>query len=336
MGKEITWFNGRNKLVSFTPNSQHYQIFATDVYQLFDEVIHNDVTLHPFLNIASLNVSDKLYICTGADQKEMFAGDLANDRIRLIVGEKKLVTIIKKLMRDAQSSIEESGSNTLFLTIGTLIYKDKGKIKDAPIILLPVNIVRGKEGRTYILSLREEEIVINQTLFEYLKINYDIDCSSLLKLPYDSETDTYDLKKYFNTLRSKITGIDGFILSETAFIGTFSFTRFIMWNDLRNHKKELVKNDIVHALVDPSFVFKNQVEPTKASDLDSLLLPNKFAMPLSADSSQTEAILDASRGLSFVLNGPPGTGKSQTITNMIINSLYNGKTVLFVAQKWRL
>ena len=331
--KKLLDLNGRNKLVSFTPNSQHYQIFATDVYQLFDEVIHNDVTLHPFLNIASLNVSDKIYICTGADQKEMFAGDLANDRIRLIVGEKKLVTIIKKLMRDAQSSIEESGSNTLFLTIGTLIYKDKGKIKDAPIILLPVNIVRGKEGRTYILSLREEEIVINQTLFEYLKINYDIDCSSLLKLPYDSETDTYDLKKYFNTLRSKITGIDGFILSETAFIGIFSFTRFIMWNDLRNHKKELIKNDIVHALVDPTFVFKNEVEPTKASDLDSLLLPNKFAMPLSADSSQTEAILDASRGLSFVLNGPPGTGKSQTITNMIINSLYNGKTVLFVAQK---
>ena len=106
-----------------------------------------------------------------------------------------------------------------------------------------------------------------------------------------------------------------------------------MWNDLRNHKKELIKNDIVHALVDPSFVFKNKVEPTKISDLDSLLLPNRFAIPLSADSSQTEAILDASRGLSFVLNGPPGTGKSQTITNMIINSLYNGKKVLFVAQK---
>ena len=331
--KKLLDLNGRNKLVSFTPNTQHFQIFATDIYQLFDELIHNSVSLHSYLNIVSLTMSDKIYVCSGADQEEMFAGDLANDRIRLIVGEKKLVTVVKKLMRDAQSSIEESGSNTLFLTIGTLVYKDKGKMKNAPIILLPVNISRGKEGRTYILSLREEEIVINQTLFEYLKINFDIDCSSLLKLPYDDETDTYDLKKYFNTLRSKITGIDGFVLSETSFIGIFSFTRFIMWNDLRNHKKELIKNDIVHALVDPSFVFKNEVEPTKVSDLDSLLLPNKFAIPLSADSSQTEAILDASRGLSFVLNGPPGTGKSQTITNMIINSLYNGKTVLFVAQK---
>ena len=41
----------------------------------------------------------------------------------------------------------------------------------------------------------------------------------------------------------------------------------------------------------------------------------------------------AAAGESFVLHGPPGTGKSQTITNMIANALYNGKSVLFVAEK---
>ena len=331
--KKLLDLNGRNKLISFTPNTQHTQVFTTDIYDLFNTILHKDLALHPFLNLASLHLSEKLYITQEDEFKEMYANDLKNDRIRLFVGEKKLVNLAKKLMRDAQSSIEESGSNTLFLTIGTLIYKEKGKTKYAPILLIPVNIYRGKEGRTYFLSMREEDIVINQTLFEYLKTNFDVDCSGLLSLPYDSDSDFYDLKKYFNTLRSKITGFDGFYLSESSFLGIYSFTRFIMWNDLRNHKKELLKNDIVHALVDPSFAFKNSVEPAETSDLDSLLVPNKFAIPLSADSSQTEAILDASRGLSFVLNGPPGTGKSQTITNMIINSLYNGKTVLFVAQK---
>ena len=331
--KKLLDLNGRNKLVSFTPNSQHFQIFSTDIFKLFNVVIHNDVSLHAFTNLNKLDSSNKIYLTSDKEDKELFNNDILNDRIRLLVSEKRLLTVVKKLMRDAQSSIEESGSNTLFLTIGTIIYKDKGKVKYAPVLLLPVNISRGKEGKSYVLSFREEDIVINQTLYEYFKINYDIDCSGLLKLPYDSEEDVYDIKKYFNTLRSKITGYDGFILSESSFLGIFSFTRFIMRNDLRNHKKELVKNDIVHALVDPTYAFKNKIEPTKAEDLDSLLLPNKFAIPLSADSSQTEAILDASRGLSFVLNGPPGTGKSQTITNMIINSLYNGKTVLFVAQK---
>jgi hippurate hydrolase len=33
------------------------------------------------------------------------------------------------------------------------------------------------------------------------------------------------------------------------------------------------------------------------------------------------------KGKSFVLHGPPGTGKSQTITNMIANALNDGKRV---------
>ena len=55
--------------------------------------------------------------------------------------------------------------------------------------------------------------------------------------------------------------------------------------------------------------------------------------PVSADGSQLTAIEAASRGESFVMHGPPGTGKSQTITNMIANALYQGKTVLFLAKK---
>src|SRR5207248_4718398 len=55
--------------------------------------------------------------------------------------------------------------------------------------------------------------------------------------------------------------------------------------------------------------------------------------PLSSDSSQLAAVYAAAAGKSFVLEGPPGTGKSQTITNIIAQALANGKTVLFVAEK---
>ena len=70
-----------------------------------------------------------------------------------------------------------------------------------------------------------------------------------------------------------------------------------------------------------------------ASQLDSEVRPADMAVPTSADSSQLAAIYLASKGESFVLHGPPGTGKSQTITNLIANALYNGKSVLFVAEK---
>jgi archaellum biogenesis ATPase FlaH len=54
---------------------------------------------------------------------------------------------------------------------------------------------------------------------------------------------------------------------------------------------------------------------------------------LDADSSQHSAIIDVLNGKNIVIEGPPGTGKSQTITNLIAACLANGKSVLFVAEK---
>lgn len=59
----------------------------------------------------------------------------------------------------------------------------------------------------------------------------------------------------------------------------------------------------------------------------------KYALPIDVDSSQLEAVIASGMGKSFILHGPPGTGKSQTITNIIANALYHGKRVLFVAEK---
>ena len=56
-------------------------------------------------------------------------------------------------------------------------------------------------------------------------------------------------------------------------------------------------------------------------------------MVLDADASQRAAIAAALDGRSFVLDGPPGTGKSQTIANIIGAALHAGKTVLFVSEK---
>ena len=74
-------------------------------------------------------------------------------------------------------------------------------------------------------------------------------------------------------------------------------------------------------------------EMIPSEKLDELMSPADMAVPVSVDSSQLAAIVTAGKGQSFVLHGPPGTGKSQTITNMIANTLYQGKSVLFVAEK---
>lgn len=331
--KKLLDLSSRNKLVSFIPGNQHYQIFTYDIYKFFSQLLKQNLSIYSEKIELYKELIDKIYDTNFEQNKSIFENDFNNQRVRLLVSEKRLPTIVRSLMQNAKTSIEESGSNTLFISCGTLIYIDKGKTRYAPIILVPIDIYKNNTGKNYSVSFRDDEILINNTLFEYLKANYDLSFDELRELPYDKDSDTYDLKAFFNTLRKKITGFDGWTVSETSFIGIFSFTRFIMWNDLRNRKDDLLKNDIVKSLVDNTIPFKNKVEAVNPKDLDLMLAPNKYAIPLMADSSQTEAIVDASRGLSFVLNGPPGTGKSQTITNMIINSLYNKKTVLFVAQK---
>jgi len=60
---------------------------------------------------------------------------------------------------------------------------------------------------------------------------------------------------------------------------------------------------------------------------------NWLTLPIATDHSQLEAVLNANANKSFVLHGPPGTGKSQTITNIIADALANNKKVLFVAAK---
>src|SRR5260370_1907566 len=69
------------------------------------------------------------------------------------------------------------------------------------------------------------------------------------------------------------------------------------------------------------------------SEIDSVHDPSKVFAPLPADSSQMSAVMTASVGRDFTLFGPPGTGKSQTIANIIAQTLANGKTILFVSQK---
>lgn len=54
---------------------------------------------------------------------------------------------------------------------------------------------------------------------------------------------------------------------------------------------------------------------------------------LDSDSSQRRAIEAARRGQSFVMHGPPGTGKSQTIANIIADAIGAGRRVLFVSEK---
>ncbi|HEU4584223.1 MAG TPA: DUF3320 domain-containing protein, partial [Gemmatimonadaceae bacterium] len=132
-------------------------------------------------------------------------------------------------------------------------------------------------------------------------------------------------------------GQPGWSVKTDIFLGLFSFQKLVMFKDLETHAAEFAGHEMVRQLITreapPGTVVMGLPEDVRELELDRDFTPESTAQVVDADSSQLRAIAAISRGYPLVLEGPPGTGKSQTITNMIAQALGQGKSVLFVAEK---
>lgn len=245
--------------------------------------------------------------------------------------EKSLVALARK----ANTEIEESGCNPLYLTLGAIEWYDSDKSKRpyyAPVLLIPASMPRRKNGQFYSLDIDKDGIQFNTTLFEYFKEFMDLDFSEFNAL-FSDKDESIDLQSIYNTIRHKIEAKKGWKLFDNLIsVSLFSFAHFVMWSDMKNYREVFLNSPIVRSMVAGQKEWADVPEIPLAS-LDESVAPEEVFAPLSADSSQLEAILSAEKGESFVLDGPPGTGKSQTIANIIVNGIAQGKKILFVAEK---
>lgn len=240
----------------------------------------------------------------------------------------------RKLIKASESAEEETGNPTLYLAFGELGGNDnKGRYEvplKAPFLLLPLTVRAERISTDYVLDYDFDDVMLNQTFLEYFKVKRGTDYSSVYEV--GSQNSFTDIA---NTIRH-MNGGTVQVLDDTAFIANFTFAHYVMWKDIRERKEILAQNEIIRSLLENRSVIQNNSvttadgEEKSADELDDV---SRFAAPLPYDSTQLRAILEAGAGNSFILDGPPGTGKSQTIVNMIVNAIYNGKTVLFVAEK---
>lgn len=257
---------------------------------------------------------------------ELIASECKHRKLHTIYTEEELNKTLTKLYRAAKTSMEENGASTLYLALGLLRWfedKKSSQARYAPIVLIPIDIVRKSARKGYVLRMRDEDAQINITLLEFLKQNFNIRIQGLNPLPGDEHG--LDMKKIFATIRHGIMEETMWDVIESGFIGNFSFAQFVMWNDIHNRPDILERNKIVKSLISGAVEWDCTIPENVKTD--------EAYLPITADSSQLQAINMAANDVSFVLHGPPGTGKSQTITAMISNALTRGKTVLFVAEK---
>lgn len=238
-----------------------------------------------------------------------------------------------KLFRDSKTAEEEQGINILYLAMGFLQwYEDKNSsvIRESPLILLPVALIRNEKTSTFDLLCRDDDIVTNLPLQERLKLDFGI------SLPEIDDSSEWLPNDYFNRVRETIAERDRWTLdSDGMQLGFFSFAKLMMLRDLDPenwNEQSLLENKLIGGLLADGF----SPEPPMFKDSDNLddkLSPEQILHVVDADSSQTKVIEEVRSGRNLVVQGPPGTGKSQTITNILAAAVNDNKKVLFVAEK---
>ena len=198
--------------------------------------------------------------------------------------------------------------------------------------MCPVKLERSSVQSGVKLSAHEDESRFNTTLLQMLKQDFKISIPALEgELPTDDSG--LDVPKIWNIVRQAVKEVDGFEVVEEVVLGHFSFNKYLMWKDLIDRTDEMMKHPLVASLIDKTKKLPEDGDFVEPKDLDELYKPQDFFAPLPMDSSQLAVLAAADKGKSFVIEGPPGTGKSQTISNLIAHLMAKGKTVLFVSEK---
>ncbi len=271
--------------------------------------------------------------------------------VQTVLFESALTTNLKKLTKEAKTSIEETGNNILFLSLGFLEWADKigGKNRLAPLYMIPVSIDKfvSKKGITrYQIKFTGEDIISNLTLREKLSQDFEVELPDIMAS--DDEDKLHTPEEYFNEVETLLAfkkgdaSMAGWRVRRFGTLATLSLGRLLMYRDLDPARwpqgdANLVNHEFIRK-------FFSDVKTTASSDtgggssegyvLDDVPeLHDKFPMVEDADSSQMSALIDILKGQNMVVEGPPGTGKSQTITNLIAAAISQGKSVLFVAEK---
>ena len=237
---------------------------------------------------------------------------------------------LRAMKREAESLEQETGSNYLYLTLGTLIHtRPDGREARAPLFLMPVRLTGGLSFTPYFLAAEGDDLATpNLCLLQWFETTQGLDLSELREPAIDDSG--IAIEAVFDGIRRQLAETElPYRLDESVSLAILRFSTFQIWKDLERNWRSLLSNPVVRHLVErPGETF---VEPAGNArpEIDEAAL----RLPIAADGSQMAAVVRATSGQSFVLEGPPGTGKSQTITNLIAHALTEGKTVLFVAEK---
>ncbi|WP_432832062.1 AAA domain-containing protein [Dactylosporangium sp. CA-092794] len=244
----------------------------------------------------------------------------------------------RTIRNKARELAEERGIETCFAAIGSATWTaapGAGAAPAAPVLLRSALLrARGAAEDDFDLTL-QGDLEINPTLLQLLEEDFGVrvDADELEELI--SYTAGFDPQPLYERLVKEAAGrVRGFAIGPRFVLGTFSYAKLPMVTDLRVAAGALVAHDVIAAIAgDRDAQAALRPEAVVALRDPDWIPPEDEFLVLDADSSQNYAINAVLAGQHSVIKGPPGTGKSQTIANLIASLVARGKRVLFVAEK---
>ncbi|MEU3560279.1 DUF4011 domain-containing protein [Kitasatospora sp. NPDC006786] len=239
---------------------------------------------------------------------------------------------LRRLVTVAKEKFNDYGLWVLHLGVAFLEWRPAPSAESvvSPLVLVPVTLRRWK-GDSYLLEINgDEEVSFNPALaikMEELGVDW----------PSAEQVDLHEVPALLDQVRQKASKREGWSVHDRVVLDAFNSSKEAMYRDLKDNRARILKSHLVRAIglggrSDlPAGTF--DFDPVPLDRIDQLQPPEQTPLVLDSDSSQRQCVAAAVEGRSFVMDGPPGTGKSQTITNIIAGLLDQGRTVLFVSEK---
>jgi very-short-patch-repair endonuclease len=323
----------RRELIGLTRANRLLYFRRTKVSTL--EILSEGVQLHEiFADLAAGRSWGFRPAAAGGPTDETDSGEPhewpVNDRDLLTdkPDAKTLSASLSSLHRRATQEFMEKGIWILYLAVGILHWIDPetGEEAESPVILVPVELQRENIREPFRLVLAEEDVVLNPALAVKLA-EFGVNLPSI-------EGDEVDIEAILGSVSSTVSSQAHWEVQPRLVLALFSFHKEVMYRDLLKNEGIVAASPLVRALalgVGERGGLDFDLPPEE--ELDEVSPPEQVVTILDADATQRQCIHAAAEGRSFVMDGPPGTGKSQTISNMIAELLAKGRTVLFVSEK---
>ncbi|MET7612293.1 DUF4011 domain-containing protein, partial [Streptomyces seoulensis] len=237
-----------------------------------------------------------------------------------------------QLRQKSGQMFNDYGLWVLWLGIGMLDWREPGAHESsaAPLLLVPVEL-RRDGNRRYRLHPAEGQERIHNPALAVKADRLGVDWAPV------TSADAADPAAVLAAARKVTARLDGWDVRERAVLGLFASHREAMYQDLQQNEEQILAHPLVRAVaLGPDAGLPADLvdfEPPGLDRIDEIQLPERTPLVLDADASQRQCVAAALDGRSFVMSGPPGTGKSQTITNLIAALMHAGRSVLFVSEK---